>query len=274
MANRVLPFSDPSPVSAMGLSRAAAGLGPQRAFLSFYRRCLAFNLWLAFRPPTPGRAADVAGIRSRLSRESGRFFGNLAARDLVHCRGEGLEEAADWRGSIVAANHPSLLDALWFFWKMPGIGCVVGNKPRGNPLLSRPARLADFVPRDPALAMIKECRRRLGRGENILLFPEGTRTTQGALDPFLVGPALVAVKSGAPIRTVFIECNSLHLGKGYSVFHPLREPVVFRFSAGGVFRAAAGESARSLAQRLEDYFRGELVREGGRIFRRQRAGGG
>lgn len=273
MANRVLPFSDPSPVSAMGLSRAAAGLGPQRAFLSFYGRCLAFNLWLSLRNPKPDRAADVAEIRSRLSRDSGRFFAHLAARDLVHCRFDGLG-AADWRGSIVAANHPSILDALGLFWKMPGIGCVVGNNPRGNPLLSHPARRADFVPRDPALAMIKECRRRLRLGENILLFPEGTRTTRGALDPFLEGPALVAVKSDAPIRTVFIECNSLFLGKGYSVFRPLREPVVFRFSAGEVFRPAEGESARHLARRLEDYFRGELVREGDRIFRRQRAGGG
>lgn len=270
MANRVLPFSDPAP--ALGLPPVVGRLGPQRAYLSFYRRCVAFNLWLACRTPNPDRAADVAEIRSRLSRDSGRYLESLSSRDLVHCRFEGLEDAVDWKGSIVVANHPSILDALCFFWKMPGIGCVVGNNPWGNPLLSRPARLADFVPRDPALGMFKECRRRLGRGENILLFPEGTRTSQGALNPFLEGPALIAVKSGAPIRTVFIECNSLFLGKGYSVFHPLSEPIVFRFSPGQVFRSTDGESARNLARRLEGYYRGELHREGDRIFRRQRAG--
>lgn len=269
MANRVLPFSDPA--QAIGPSHGVGRLGPQRAYLSFYRRCVAFNFWLACRKPKANRAADVAEIRSRLSRDCARYFESLAARDLVHCRFEGFEDAADWKGSIVVANHPSILDALWFFWKMPGIGCVVGNNPWGNPLLSRPARLADFVPRDPALGMFKECRRRLRQGENILLFPEGTRTTRGPLNPFLEGPALMAVKSGAPIRTVFIECNSLFLGKGYSVFQRLLEPIVFRFSPGEVFQCAEGESARNLARRLEDYYRGALSREGDRIFLRHRA---
>jgi len=271
MANRVLPFSDSA--SGFGLLPVDGRLGPQRAYLSFYRRCVGFNLWLACRTPDSDRAADVAEIRSRLSRDCGRYLENLGARDLVHCRFDGLEEAVDWRGSIVVANHPSILDALCFFWKIPGIGCVVGTNPWGNPLLSRPARFADFVPRDPALGMFKECRRRLGRGENILLFPEGTRTSRGALNPFLEGPALIAVKSGAPVRTIFIECNSLFLGKGYSVFQRLREPIVFRFSPGEVFRGANGESARNLARRIEDYYRGELLREGDRIFRRHRAGG-
>jgi 1-acyl-sn-glycerol-3-phosphate acyltransferase len=272
MANRVLPIDDPASVPSVSQSAAFGRFAQQRAFLSFYFRCLAFNIQLACRRPHPDFSSDVAEIRSRLSKGCRGYLEYLAAKDLVHCKFEGLEDSADWKGSIVVANHPSILDALCFFWKMPGIGCVVGSNPWGNPLLSRPAQVLDFVPRDPALRMFKECRRRLRQGENILLFPEGTRTTLGPLNPFLEGPALMAVKSGAPIRTVFIECNSLFLGKGYSFFQRLREPVVFRFSPGEIFTAAPGESARQLARRLEDYYRGELAREGDRIFRRQRVG--
>jgi 1-acyl-sn-glycerol-3-phosphate acyltransferase len=272
MANRVLPLSEtalaveePAPKTNL-----AGRFAQQRAFLSFYRRCAGLHAWLVFRKPNPDREADVAEIRGWLSAACGRYFEDLARRDLVHCRFEGFEGAADWKGSIVAANHPSILDALCFFWKLPGLGCVVGTNPWGNPLLSHPARRADFVPRDPALRMLKEGRQRLVRGENILLFPEGTRTTRGALNPFHDGPALMAVKSGAPIRTVFIECNSLFLGKGYSFFHRTSGPIEFRFSTGEVFRPRSGESARDLARRLEGYYRERLGRDGERIFRSDR----
>lgn len=261
MANRVLlDFPRAS-------ARSAVYFGQQRAYLSFYRRCLGFTAWLLARNKNANREADVAEIRRRLSSVTGCYFQDLAASNLVHYSFEGFEDAAGWKGSIVCANHPSILDAMCFFWKMPGIGCVVGTNPWGNPLLSLPARLAEFVPRDPPLRMLKECRQRLVRGENILLFPEGTRTTRGALNPFHDGPALLAIKAGAPIRTVFIETNSLFLGKGYSFFKPTTEPIFFRFSAGDIFRPGPGESARRLSRRLEGYFREGLGREGERIFR-------
>ena len=245
----------------------ASHFAQQRAFLSFYRRCLGFTAWLLLRKKDPDRELDVAAVRSRLSKGSGLFFSDLAERHLVHCEFEGFEDVAAWKGSIICANHPSILDAICFFWKMPGIGCVVGTNPWSNPLLSLPARLADFVPRDPALRMLKECRQRLLRGENILLFPEGTRTTRGALNPFHDGPALLAVKARAPIRTVFIETNSLFLGKGYSFFKATTEPIKFRFSVGEIFRPNPAETARDLSRRLESYYRQNLGRDRDRIFR-------
>ena len=271
MANRVLPLHESPPLivrdAIASSAREAGRFAQQRAFLSFYRRCVGFTAWLLLRSRVSDREADVAAIRSRLSEYCRLYFSDLAARHLVHCEFEGFEDVASWKGSIVCANHPSILDALCFFWKIPGIGCVVGMRPWGNPLLSFPARQAEFVPRDPALRMLKECRQRLLRGENILLFPEGTRTTRGALNPFHDGPALLAVKARAPIRTVFIETNSLFLGKGYSVFKPTTEPIVFRFSVGEVFQPRPGESARDLSRRLEGHYRDRLGRDGDRIFR-------
>ncbi len=271
MANRVLPHPEPPRVTVSGLSSGGTGkirfFAQQQAFLLFYWKCLGFTSRLLFREKNIDREADVQSVRARLSRGCGSFFSDLRARNLVHCEFEGFEDADSWRGSIVCANHPSILDALCFFWKIPGIGCVVGTNPWSNPLLSLPARLADFVPRDPALRMLKECRQRLLRGENILLFPEGTRTTRGALNPFHDGPALLSVKARAPIRTVFIETNSLFLGKGYSFFKPTSDPIVFRFSVGEIFRPDPGESPRDLSRRLEHHYRQHLGRDGQGIFR-------
>jgi len=249
------------------LDERAGLIAQQRAFLLFYRRCLGFTAWLLMRKKDTDREVDVAVVRSRLSKGSAQFFSDLAARNLVRCEFAGFEDAASWKGSIICANHPAILDAICFFWKIPGIGCVVGTNPWSNPLLSLPARLADFVPRDPALRMLKECRQRLQRGENILLFPEGTRTTRGALNPFHDGPALLSVKARAPIRTIFIETNSLFLGKGYSFFKATTRPIKFRFSVGEIFQPCAAETARDLSRRLETYFRQNLGRNGENIFR-------
>ena len=271
MANRVLPLHGSSPAADLVPSIRSAGpaarFAQQWAFLSFYRRCLGFTAWLLLRKKDTDREADVAVVRRQLSTICGLYFSDLSARNLVHCEFEGFDDATSWKGSIVCANHPSILDAICFFWKIPGTGCVVGTNPWSNPLLSLPARLADFVPRDPALRMLKECRQRLQRGENILLFPEGTRTTRGALNPFHDGPALLAVKARAPIRTIFIETNSLFLGKGYSFFKPTTEPIKFRFSVGEIFQAGPAETARDLSRRLESYYRHNLGRDGERIFR-------
>ena len=50
-------------------------------------------------------------------------------------------------------------------------------------------------------------------GDNLLIFPEGTRTVQTPVNPFKMGFALMATLADAPIQTVFVEMSYLYLGK-------------------------------------------------------------
>ncbi len=108
--------------------------------------------------------------------------------------------------------------------------------------------------------MVRECRNRLRGGGAVLVFPEGTRTPRGALGPFHSGYALAAMRAEAPVRTVFIECDSMALGKGFAFFRAGNLPVRFRISAGEVFAPTAAKSTREFAARLEGFFREHLVR--------------
>ena len=56
---------------------------------------------------------------------------------------------------------------------------------------------------------------KLEGGENLLIFPEGTRTSALAINPFKNGFALIAKKTGASIQTVFIEREGRYLSKGF-----------------------------------------------------------
>lgn len=69
-------------------------------------------------------------------------------------------------------------------------------------------RSLDAIPIDRdgiGLSGIKESLRRLKRGEMVLVFPEGTRTADGDIQPFRPGFTALAVRSGASILPVAIE---------------------------------------------------------------------
>ena len=66
----------------------------------------------------------------------------------------------------------------------------------------------DAIPIDReglGLAGIKESLRRLKRGEMVTIFPEGTRTGDGEIGPFLPGFTALAVRGKAAILPVAIE---------------------------------------------------------------------
>jgi len=220
-----------------------------------------------FRSPTRRNSAASLQARQKISSHSARYLDRLARMGCIHCEYEGFEDCADWRGSLICANHPSILDALLLFQKFPNACCVVGTNPWKHPLFSILARQAAFIPSLPALGMVKETRKVISQGGNIIVFPEGTRTREAALTHFQDGFALAAIKSGATVRTIFIECTSRFLGKAISLRSPLEMPIHFRLSTGDVFRPGPGESARAFSQTLEGYFRAKLVREGEAIRR-------
>lgn len=237
-----------------------------------YALYLAGASWLAAsvlcRFPSGKGGAPHLRVREAISRHSARYLHRLARMGCICCEYEGFEDCADWHGSLICANHPSIFDALLLFQKFPRAVCVVGPNPWRHPLFSIPARQAAYIPSVPALRMVKETRRVMAQGGSMIVFPEGTRTREGALGPFLDGFALAAIKSGATVRTIFIECSSRFLGKAISFKSPLEMPMRFRLSTGQVFRPRPSENARAFSQALEAYFRHSLIREGESIRRR------
>jgi 1-acyl-sn-glycerol-3-phosphate acyltransferase len=69
----------------------------------------------------------------------------------------------------------------------------------------------------------------LAEGWSLLLFPEGTRSVDGRVGPFLVGAVRLAVATEAPLVPVHIEGTRACLPKGRR--WPRRVPVTVRFGA-------------------------------------------
>ena len=76
-----------------------------------------------------------------------------------------LDVLSEDAGLIIAANHPSMLDALLIIARVPRGICIMRASLMRNPFLGAGARLARYIRNDPPRGMIRSC-----RGE-----PEGGR---------------------------------------------------------------------------------------------------
>lgn len=196
-----------------------------------------------------GRLAIRAGFRG--------YLGWLAL--LCGCRFE-LEELDQLRGEgslVLAANHPSLLDAVLVLSRVPNTVCVMKAALMGNPLFGSAARLARFLRNDSALALILGAREELEQGAKVLIFPEGTRTTRFPVDRCLASTGLIARQGRVAVQTLLIELSTPYLGKEWPLFRRPVLPLTCRIRLGRRFDPP--QNVERFAAELEDYFRGELA---------------
>lgn len=210
-------------------------------------------------------------------RKRNRDASHLAGQELLHRLFSGYVRWLEWAGlirfrfheterlstlsgAIVAANHPGLLDAVILLSKMPRATCIMRSGLQAHPTMAGGARLGGYIRNDCGKALIVDALARLEAGENLLIFPEGTRTRDGALGGFKKGFALMALRSGAPIHPVLIEKSGSYLGKGSALFLPTPLPIEIAVRVEDPILPEPGESASALAERVESFFRQRLVR--------------
>lgn len=156
---------------------------------------------------------------------------------------------------ILAANHPSLLDAVLIVSRLPNAICVMKSSLMDNPLLGAAARLAGYVRNSGALPMIAQSREALAEGAQLVMFPEGSRTQRFPLDRFTPSVGLIARRSGVAVQTVFLEFSTPYLGKNWPLFRRPRLPLHCRARLGQRFEAMTDHA--QFTDELEAYFRRE-----------------
>lgn len=209
--------------------------------------------------PTPlgrwlGRQAIMRGFRL--------YVGIL--RTLCACRFD-LSEIDALRGQgpmVIAANHPSLLDAVLITSRLPDAVCFMKAELMDNPLFGAGARMARYVRNDHLLSAVQSCRRELAQGAQIVIFPEGTRTVgypETPLNTLSRSTALIASRAGVPVQTLIIEFSSPYLGKGWPLWRRPSLPLTCRVRLGKRFDVP--RDARAFTAELDAHFRAELGAE-------------
>lgn len=168
-----------------------------------------------------------------------------------------LDSLRDAPSLILVANHPSLLDAVLILSRLPNVVCVMKAALMDNILFGAAARLARYIRNDAPLQMIHDAREELHRGAQLLIFPEGTRTTAFPINPCINGAGLIAKRSKAPLQSLLIEFSSPYLGKAWPLFRRPELPLRVTVRLGQRFEPPA--EVTSFTRDLEHYFRQELA---------------
>ncbi|MBI5419584.1 MAG: 1-acyl-sn-glycerol-3-phosphate acyltransferase, partial [Deltaproteobacteria bacterium] len=74
-------------------------------------------------------------------------------------------------------------------------------------------------PRD-AVNLMREAVRRIREGRIVVIFPEGTRSANGAIGEFKAGAFYIARKAGVPVLPVYIDGGRRALPKGSFLRRP------------------------------------------------------
>ena len=209
-------------------------------------------------------------LPERLGRPLGRRVIMGAFRIYLHflelfcaCRFD-LAELDRLRGDgalVLVANHPSLLDVVMIVSRLPNAACVMKATLMRNLLLGSAARLARYIPNDVAVKLVLNARGELQENSQLLIFPEGTRTTAFPIGPCTPGAGLIARSADVPVQTLLIDFDAPpYLGKSWPLFRRPSLPLRFRVRLGRRFEAP--KNAKAFARQLETYFRDELDKEG------------
>jgi 1-acyl-sn-glycerol-3-phosphate acyltransferase len=136
--------------------------------------------------------------------------------------------------------------------RLPRSACVMKASLMRNPFLWPGARLARYIRNDSPHGMVRVAVDDLAQGGQLVLFPEGTRTTQRPVNAFRPGFTLIAKLAKAPIQAVFIDTDSPYLGKGWPLWRLPPLPIVFTVRMGRRF-SPQDDHAALLAQ-VEAHF--------------------
>ncbi len=146
-----------------------------------------FSIWLARRAWAPS-ALWLAGVRVEVATPGSPPSGP----------------------AIYASNHESALDIWVLFRVIPlNVRFIAKQELFRIPIFGWYLRMAQFVPVDRknhsrAVESLRRAGDMVRAGTSLIVFPEGTRSPDGRVQPFKKGPFVVAMEAGVPVVPVAI----------------------------------------------------------------------
>ncbi|NNM58890.1 MAG: 1-acyl-sn-glycerol-3-phosphate acyltransferase [Legionellales bacterium] len=189
----------------------------------------------------------------------------LQSLGLINFTFKNFEQLKEDQGCLFIANHPTLIDYVAIISKLPRCDNLVKESLWKNRFIKRIISKADYIPNQESTTIIERIKATLNEGNNLLMFPEGTRTIPGETITLKRGAAQLAIRANAPIRLIHISCKPPFLTKQTKWYQlPFEKPqftlrVVERIEPGDYLIKTGFPSlaARELTRDLEKHLRGE-----------------
>lgn len=119
---------------------------------------------------------------------------------------EDIAKLKSLKSVVLIANHPSLLDIVILLGLVPQGDCVVAGKLLKNPYFGKVVKKVYIPNTGDTEALLEACKKSMNEGNVLMIFPEGTRTTEGEPIKLVRGAANIALRTEKDIIPVHIEC--------------------------------------------------------------------
>lgn len=117
--------------------------------------------------------------------------------------------------AVYIANHPSLIDVVAIVSTLPRCQCIVKGELFQHPFMGGVVRGSGMIPNDGGPELLERVEAELARGRSLMIFPEGTRSPLGGLNPFNRGAARLVLHLGLPVVPIQVTCTPPTLLKGW-----------------------------------------------------------
>jgi 1-acyl-sn-glycerol-3-phosphate acyltransferase len=192
--------------------------------------------------------------RGRFAHWCARTWSRLILRTTgVHVEVSGLDRLEQGRTYVFVSNHQSIYDIPILFWSLPYQLRIIAKASLGRfPFLGwhlrRTGHLLVNRARPERAAIVSWAARLTSDGISPIVFPEGTRSRDGAVARFKRGSFYLAMQTGLPVVPVSVVGSRHVMRKGRLATYPGRVRLVVHdpIDAGEM----TGADLREFAERV------------------------
>jgi 1-acyl-sn-glycerol-3-phosphate acyltransferase len=172
----------------------------------------------------------------------------------VQVRVDGLDRLDPARSYVFAANHQSIYDIPIVFASLPYQVRIISKASLGRiPFLGWHLQRTGHVLVDRSKAgagTVKKMARLVAKGHSLIVFPEGTRSSDGVVAPFKGGSFVIALDAGLPIVPLTIVGSRHVMFKGQLIVRPGAVSLVVHdpIETSGARRDSARDLAASVRE--------------------------
>ena len=165
---------------------------------------------------------------------------------------EGLDRLDRSRSYIFASNHQSIYDIPILFASLPFQLRILAKESLGRiPFMGWHLQRTGHVLVDrsnPGAGVVRKMKRLVNEGHSLIVFPEGTRSTDGSVGRFKGGSFIIALQSGLPVVPISVIGSRHVMFRGELMVRPGRVRVVVHepIETRSVPREAVREFASSV----------------------------
>ena len=191
------------------------------------------------------------------------FIGTMRALGVLTYEIAGAKKLRAGGNRLIVANHPSLIDVVFILAMLPRTFCVVKRAAWSNPFMAGVMWATGYIPNSDPVRFVETCVDCLARGENLVVFPESTRTVPGQPLKLRRGAANIIVKSRHPFVPIAITSIPSTLTKAQKWYQIPASRAHFKITVGDSIdptpALVEGEASSLASRRMNRLLRAVLI---------------